>query len=71
MAVVPEPASAGQFAQGVALDDPLTLFNASLDGNTRRAIDFHQDQQIEEDGFKVLIRSAVALNLTRAAGKSK
>jgi hypothetical protein len=50
------------FAKGAALDDPSALFNASLEGNTRRAIDFRKGQTIPEDAFKALIRAAVALN---------
>lgn len=56
------------FAKGASLDDPSGLFNASLDGNTRRAIDFHEGDTIDEAAFQALIRSAVALN---AAGKKK
>ena len=50
------------FAQGAALDDPAHLFNSSLDGNTRRAIDFHEGEKIDEKALKALIRAAVALN---------
>jgi hypothetical protein len=50
------------FAKGASLDDPASLFNASLDGNTRRAIDLHEGDQIDETAFKSLIRDAVALN---------
>ncbi len=50
------------FAKGAALEDPSGLFNSSLEGNTRRAIDFHQEDEIDEDAFKALIRAAVALN---------
>ncbi len=50
------------FARGAALDDPAGLFNASLDGGTRRAIDFHEGDSIDEAAFKALIRAAVALN---------
>lgn len=50
------------FAQGAALTDPAGLFNSSLEGNTRRAIDLHEGDQIDEDAFKALIRAAVALN---------
>jgi len=53
------------FAKGAALEDPSGLFNASLDGNTRRAIDFHDDDKINENGFKALIRAAVTLNTSR------
>lgn len=51
------------FARGASLDDPNHLFNASLDGGTRRAIDFFENQQIDADAFKALIREAVAANL--------
>jgi hypothetical protein len=50
------------FAKGASLDDPLSLFNSSLDGNTRRAIDIHEDDKINEKALKTLIRAAVALN---------
>jgi hypothetical protein len=50
------------FARGAALDDPAGLFNASLDGGTRRAIDFHEGSGIDEAAFKALICAAVALN---------
>ena len=50
------------FFKGASLKDPSGLFNASLDGNTRRAIDFHQGDAIDEDAFKALIREAVSLN---------
>lgn len=53
------------FAKGASLDDPSGLFNSSLDGNTRRAIDFHEDDKIDEKAFKALIRAAVALNTSR------
>lgn len=55
------------FAKGAALDDPSGLFNASLDGNTRRAIDFHKGDDVDEEALKALVRAAVALNATRAA----
>jgi hypothetical protein len=51
------------FAKGAALKDPSGLFNSSLDGNVRRAIDIHQDDKIDEAALKDLIRAAVALNL--------
>ena len=54
------------FAKGAALDDPSGLFNASLEGNTRRAIDLHEGEAIDEAAFKALIRAAAALNGTRA-----
>jgi hypothetical protein len=50
------------FARGAALEDPSGLFNSSLEGNTRRAIDFHEDDKIDEKALKALIRAAVALN---------
>jgi len=52
------------FAKGAALADPSGLFNASLDGNVRRAIDFHEGDRIDEKALKALIRAAVALNRT-------
>lgn len=54
------------FAKGAALPDPAGLFNSSLEGNTRRAIDFHEGQELEENALKALIRVAVALNASRA-----
>ncbi len=60
------------FANGAALDDPKSLFNASLDGNVRRAIDLHQGDKIDQAAFKALIRSAVTSNTAkRQAKKSK
>ena len=56
------------FAKGASLPDPSGLFNSSLDGNVRRAIDIHEDDAIDEPALKALIRAAVALNLK---GKSK
>jgi hypothetical protein len=50
------------FAKGAALKDPAKLFNSSLEGNVRRAIDIHEGEEIDEDAFKKLIRAAVALN---------
>jgi hypothetical protein len=50
------------FAKGAALKDPSGLFNSSLDGNTRRAIDFHEGETIDEKAFKTLVRAAVTLN---------
>jgi hypothetical protein len=50
------------FAKGASLEDPSGLFNSSLEGNTRRAIDFHEGDRIDADAFKALIRAAVALN---------
>ena len=54
------------FAKGAALDDPQGLFNSSLDGNVRRAIDFHEGAAIDEDALKDLIRAAVAHNIAGA-----
>jgi len=56
------------FAKGASLKDPAGLFNASLDGNVRRAIDIHEGEVVEASAFKVLVRQAVALN---TSGKSK
>jgi len=50
------------FAKGASLDDPAGLFNSSLEGNTRRAIDFREGEKIDEEALKGLIRAAVALN---------
>ena len=55
------------FAQGASLEDPSGLFNSSLEGNTRRAIDFHEGDTIDEKALKALIRAAVALNTSSAA----
>ena len=52
------------FARGASLPDPSGLFNSSLEGNTRRAIDFHEGDKIDERAFKALIRAAVALNMS-------
>jgi len=57
------------FAKGAALEDPSRLFNSSLDGNTRRAIDFHEGGKIDEKALKALIRAAAALNASRARGR--
>jgi len=56
------------FAKGASLKDPARLFNSSLDGNVRRAIDIHEGEEVDESDFKALIRQAVALN---SSGKSK
>ena len=56
------------FAKGAFLKDPARLFNASLDGNVRRAIDIHEGEKVDEAAFKALVRQAVALN---GSGKSK
>ena len=57
------------FAKGASLKDPSKLFNSSLDGNVRRAIDIHQGEKIDEGAFKSLVRAAVAANTS--AGKAK
>jgi hypothetical protein len=57
------------FAKGASLDDPAGLFNSSLDGNVRRAIDFHEGDKINEKAFKALIRAAAALNESKAKRK--
>jgi hypothetical protein len=54
------------FAKGASLKDPSSLFNSSLEGNTRRAIDFHEGDKIDAEGLKALIRAAVALNTSKA-----
>jgi hypothetical protein len=54
------------FAKGAALEDPSRLFNSSLAGNTRRAIDFHQGEEINEKALKTLVRAAVTLNKSKA-----
>ncbi len=56
------------FAKGASLKDPARLFNSSLDGNVRRAIDIHEGEEVDEAAFKALVREAVALN---GSGKSK
>lgn len=53
------------FAKGASLDDPSGLFNSSLEGNTRRAIDFHEGDKIDERALKALVRAAVALNTSK------
>ena len=53
------------FAKGARFEDPAGLFNSSLEGNTRRAIDFHEGDKIDEKALKALIRAAVALNTAR------
>ena len=55
------------FANGALLDDPSRLFNSSLDGNTRRAIDVREGDKLDEKAFKALIRGAVAVNLAKKA----
>jgi hypothetical protein len=54
------------FAKGASLEDPAGLFNSSLDGNTRRAIDFREGEQMDEQALKNLVRAAVSLNSSRA-----
>ncbi|WP_428425769.1 DUF1801 domain-containing protein [Methylibium sp.] len=58
------------FAKGASLADPSSLFNSSLEGNVRRAIDFHEGAQIDEEALKALIRAAAATNMSSARGKS-
>ena len=57
------------FAKGASLEDPSGLFNSRLEGNTRRAIDFHEGDKIDEKALKALIRAAVALNTSSASDK--
>src|SRR5262249_51919836 len=57
------------FAQGASLDDPKGLFNSSLEGNTRRAIDFHENGKIDEKALKALIRAAVTRNTAEAINR--
>jgi hypothetical protein len=57
------------FAKGASLDDPSGLFNSSLEGNVRRAIDFHEGAEIDEKAFKALIRAGVALNTSAKKAK--
>ncbi|HTS89526.1 MAG TPA: DUF1801 domain-containing protein [Gemmatimonadales bacterium] len=59
------------FAKGAALKDPSGLFNSSLEGNTRRAIDFHEGEKIDEKALKALVRAAVALNRSAAVRSNK
>ena len=56
------------FAKGASLEDPAGLFNSSLEGNTRRAIDFHEGEEVDEEALKALVRAAVALNESKARG---
>jgi hypothetical protein len=58
------------FAKGASLDDPAGLFNSSLEGNTRRAIDFHEGDRIDDKALKSLIRAAVALNTSAKKGRT-
>ena len=57
------------FAKGASLEDPAKLFNSSLDGNTRRAIDIHEGEEVDADAFKTLVRAAVALKTS--GGKAR
>jgi len=57
------------FAKGASLADPARLFNASLEGNTRRAIDIQEGEAVDADAFKALIRAAIALNADKASAK--
>src|SRR3989440_10165330 len=57
------------FAKGASLEDPARLFNSSLEGNTRRAIDIHEGEKVDADAFKALVRAAVALNTS--GGKAR
>ncbi|MGU7770155.1 DUF1801 domain-containing protein [Burkholderia sp. MR1-5-21] len=59
------------FAKGAALADPAGLFNSSLDGNTRRAIDIREGEAIDEDALKTLVRAAVTLNRSKAKSRTK
>jgi len=59
------------FAKGASLDDPTKLFNSSLEGNTRRAIDNHEGEKVDASAFKALIRAAIALNASGAKPKPK
>jgi hypothetical protein len=59
------------FAKGASLDDPGKLFNSSLEGNTRRAIDIHEKEKIDADAFKALVRAAAAFNAAATKSKTK
>ena len=59
------------FAKGASLKDPARLFNASLDGNTRRAIDIHEGEEVDAATFKALVRQAIALNSSRKSKPAK
>ena len=59
------------FAKGASLDDPARLFNASLEGSTRRAIDIHEGEDVDANAFKALVRAAVALNTSGSARRAK
>ncbi len=57
------------FAKGASVEDPAGLFNSSLEGNTRRAIDIHEGEEVDEKAFKALVRAAAVVNKAKAAGK--
>jgi hypothetical protein len=57
------------FAKGASLKDPARLFNSSLDGNVRRALDIHKGEEVDASAFKALIREAIALNISGKSGK--
>ena len=59
------------FAKGASLKDPARLFNSSLDGNVRRAIDIREGEEVDESAFKALVREAVAFNKSKPAKKAK
>jgi hypothetical protein len=59
------------FARGASVDDPAGLFNASLEGNTRRALDLHEGEAVDADAFRALIRAAVALNVSSRKAKPR
>ena len=59
------------FAKGASLKDPTGLFNSSLEGNVRRAIDIHEDEEVDASAFKTLIRQAIAFNSTSKSKRSK
>jgi hypothetical protein len=59
------------FAKGASLDDPARLFNSSLEGNTRRAIDIREGETIDGEALKALVRAAIALNTAKRKGKAR
>jgi hypothetical protein len=59
------------FAKGASLKDPARLFNSSLEGNVRRAIDIHQDEEVDASAFKALVREAIAINISGKSKKAK
>jgi hypothetical protein len=59
------------FAKGASLEDPAGLFNSSLEGNTRRAIDLHEGDKLDDKALEALVRAAVALNLATTAGRAR